>query len=65
MQGRSYLCKRLDLASKVAIVRPVDLKYYTKVRDFTDVHVTGGYPAYAPQVSLPFVPLMSGRPLLT
>ena len=32
----------------MAIVRPADLKYYTKVRDFCDVHVTGGrayYPA--------------------
>ena len=48
MQGRTYLCKKLDLESKVAIVRPADLKYYTKVRDFCDVHVTGGrayYPA--------------------
>ena len=48
LQGRTYLCKRLDLESKVAVVRPADLKYYTKVRDFCDVHVTGGrayYPA--------------------
>ncbi|KAK9816796.1 hypothetical protein WJX72_005198 [[Myrmecia] bisecta] len=47
-QGRTYLCKKLDLASKVAVVRPADLKYYTKTRDFCDVHVTGDkalYPA--------------------
>lgn len=29
-QGRSYLCKRLDLERRVAVVRPADLKYYTK-----------------------------------
>lgn len=46
-QGRTYLCKKLDLSSKVAVVRPADLKYYTKTRDFTDVHVIGGRKAYA------------------
>jgi hypothetical protein len=35
------------LSSKVAVVRPADLKYYTKTRDFTDVHVIGGRKAYA------------------
>ena len=30
----------------MAIVRPADLKYYTKVRDYTDVHVTGGRAYY-------------------
>ena len=46
-QGRTYLCKKLDLGSKVAVVRPADLKYYTKTRDFTDVHVIGGRKAFA------------------
>ena len=46
MQGRTYLCKKLDLSSKVAVVRPADLKYYTKTRDFTDVYVVGGKTAY-------------------
>ncbi|BDA42593.1 probable ATP-dependent helicase hrq1 [Coccomyxa sp. Obi] len=46
-QGRTYLCKKLDLSSKVAVVRPADLKYYTKTRDFCDVHVIGGRTAYA------------------
>ena len=41
-QGRTYLCTKLDLGRRLAIVRPADLKYYTKIRDFTDVHVTGG-----------------------
>ena len=45
-QGRTYLCKKLDLDSRVAVVRPADLKYYTKVRDYCDVHVTGGRAYY-------------------
>lgn len=51
MQGRTYLCKRLDLSAKLAVVRPADLKYYTKTRDFTDVHVLGGCAAFAHNVS--------------
>ena len=54
MQGRTYLCKKLDLGSKVAMVRAADLKYYTKTRDFTDVHVVGGHTAYPVRVSDPF-----------
>ena len=27
-------------------MRPADLKYYTKTRDFTDVYVVGGKTAY-------------------
>ncbi|KAF5838688.1 hypothetical protein DUNSADRAFT_2383 [Dunaliella salina] len=45
-QGRTYLCKSVDLTSMVAIVKPADLKYYTKVQDYTDIHVTGGRVAY-------------------
>ena len=55
LQGRTYLCKKLDLASKVAVVRPADLKYYTKTRDFCDVDVTGGHAAYQQQASLDFI----------
>ena len=50
LQGRTYLCKKLDLGSKVAMVRSADLKYYTKTRDFTDVHVVGGHTAYPVRV---------------
>jgi hypothetical protein len=32
VQGRTYLCRRLDLDSRVALVRPADVKYYTSVR---------------------------------
>lgn len=45
-QGRTYLCKKLDLGARVAVVRPADLKYYTKPVDFTDVHVVGGRSAF-------------------
>lgn len=45
-QGRTYLCKRLDVQAQQAIVRPVDVKYYTVVVDITDVHVCGGRLAY-------------------
>eukprot|EP00192_Tetraselmis_astigmatica_P001777 CAMPEP_0117690540 /NCGR_PEP_ID=MMETSP0804-20121206/25183_1 /TAXON_ID=1074897 /ORGANISM="Tetraselmis astigmatica, Strain CCMP880" /LENGTH=1807 /DNA_ID=CAMNT_0005503597 /DNA_START=438 /DNA_END=5863 /DNA_ORIENTATION=- len=45
-QGRSFLCKSLDLSKREAVVRPVDVQYYTKTRDFTDVHVVGGALAY-------------------
>ena len=55
LQGRTYLCKKLDLGQKVATVRAADLKYYTKTRDFTDVHVVGGHTAYPVMVwQLPF-----------
>lgn len=45
-QARPYLCKKLDLSARVALVRPADVKYYTKVADYQDVHVTGGKCAY-------------------
>ena len=50
LQGRTYLCKRLDLGAKLAVVRPADLKYYTKTRDFCDVHVVGGRALFAHNV---------------
>lgn len=46
--GRPHICSKLDLSARVALVRPADVKYYTRVRDVTDVHVTGGGVAYAP-----------------
>ena len=55
LQGRTYLCKKLDLGTKVATVRAADLKYYTKTRDFTDVHVVGGHTAYAVKVRLAWI----------
>lgn len=52
-QGRTYLCKKLDLDARVAVVRPADLKYYTKCIDYTDVHVRGGKAAYKPAPATP------------
>jgi DEAD/DEAH box helicase domain-containing protein len=45
-QGRSYLCRRVDLSSRVAEVVPADVRYWTKVVDLTNVHVLGGNVAY-------------------
>lgn len=45
-QGRAHLCKHLDLDARVAIVRPADVKYYTRTVDFTRVTVVGGQSAY-------------------
>lgn len=41
-QGKTYLVKKLDLSSKIAFCQVADLKYYTKTRDYTDIHVIGG-----------------------
>nr|CAB3448543.1 unnamed protein product [Digitaria exilis] len=42
-QGCSYLVERLDLSSKTAYCRVADhLKYYTKVRDHTEISVHEG-----------------------
>lgn len=49
-QGRTYLCTKLDLNKKIAFVRAADLKYYTTLRDFTDIHVTGSCVAYPAKV---------------
>lgn len=46
-QGHTYLCKKLDLGAKVAVVKLMQLKYYTTLRDYTDIHVLGGHVAYA------------------
>lgn len=45
-QGITYLVKDLNLSEKVATCEKADLKYYTKTRDYTDVHVVGGDIAY-------------------
>ncbi|RCV13919.1 hypothetical protein SETIT_2G385100v2 [Setaria italica] len=47
-QGVSYLVEELDLSSRTAFCRKVDLKYYTKTRDYTDINVLGGEFAYIP-----------------
>ncbi|KAK6921056.1 MrfA-like Zn-binding domain [Dillenia turbinata] len=50
-QGKTYLVKELNLATKIALCREADLKYYTKTRDYTDIHVIGGDIAYPASVS--------------
>ena len=47
-QGRPFLCRRLDLGSRVAEVAPADVRYYTTTIDYQDVHVLGGTVAYPP-----------------
>lgn len=59
LQGRPYLCSSLDLHSRVAKVRAADVKYYTKLRDFTDVHVTGGRVAYRLGALAPLAPQLT------
>ncbi|TXG51653.1 hypothetical protein EZV62_024177 [Acer yangbiense] len=41
-QGYTYLVKELSISSKTALCQKADLKYYTKTRDYTDIHVIGG-----------------------
>ena len=41
-QGRTYLIKSLNLSTMLAFCEEADLKYYTKTRDYTDIHVIGG-----------------------
>ncbi|KAK7861571.1 putative atp-dependent helicase ypra [Quercus suber] len=55
-QGKTYLVKKLDLSSKTAVCEEADLKYYTRTRDYTDVHVNGGniaYPVKVAKIQLP------------
>ncbi|PQQ02746.1 putative ATP-dependent helicase YprA [Prunus yedoensis var. nudiflora] len=50
-QGKTYLVTSLDLSRKIALCYVADLKYYTKCRDSTDIHVIGSKFAYRPQLS--------------
>lgn len=42
-QGKTYLVKNLNLSTKIASCQEADLKYYTKIRDYTDIEVVGGH----------------------
>lgn len=46
-QGRSFLCKKLDVAGRIATVRAVHVKYYTVPVSTIDIHVIGGHNAYS------------------
>ncbi|XVF11737.1 hypothetical protein REPUB_Repub08aG0053500 [Reevesia pubescens] len=50
-QGRTYLVKDLDLSRKIAYCEKAVLDYYTKTRDYTDIHIVGGKIAYPARVS--------------
>ncbi|XP_057459409.1 uncharacterized protein LOC130750031 isoform X1 [Actinidia eriantha] len=50
-QGKTYLVKELDISTKIAWCQVADLKYFTKTRDYTDVHVIGGDIAYPARIS--------------
>ncbi|RAL41651.1 hypothetical protein DM860_008833 [Cuscuta australis] len=50
-QGKTYLVKDMDLSSKIAWCQEADLKYYTKTRDYTDIHIVGGNISYPPRNS--------------
>ncbi|KAF6139525.1 hypothetical protein GIB67_015482 [Kingdonia uniflora] len=41
-QGKTYLVNALDLSGKVALCQEANLKYYTKTRDYTDIHGSNG-----------------------
>ncbi|KAK7411308.1 hypothetical protein VNO78_02741 [Psophocarpus tetragonolobus] len=55
-QGKTYLVEKLDLSSKTAFCKVADLKYYTKTRDYTDIHVIGGNIAYPIKVETNMFP---------
>ncbi|TYH99085.1 hypothetical protein ES332_A11G042300v1 [Gossypium tomentosum] len=50
-QGRTYLVKNLDLSRKIAYCEKAVVDYYTKTRDYTDIHIVGGKIAYPARVS--------------
>ncbi|XP_023761523.1 uncharacterized protein LOC111909963 isoform X1 [Lactuca sativa] len=49
-QGKTYLVKNLNLSTKIASCQEADLKYYTKIRDYTDIEVVGGHIAYPTKI---------------
>ena len=54
-QGKTYLVKDLDISRKVAWCQEADLKYYTKTRDYTDIHVVGGEIVWGALLTLLFI----------
>ncbi|TYI53920.1 hypothetical protein E1A91_D11G039700v1 [Gossypium mustelinum] len=50
-QGRTYLVKDLDFSRKIAYCEKAVMDYYTKTRDYTDIHIVGGKIAYPARVS--------------
>lgn len=50
-QGKTYLVKDLDTKGKIALCQRANMEYYTKTRDYTDIHVVGGNIAYPLKLS--------------
>ncbi|KAL8492390.1 hypothetical protein ACS0TY_023834 [Phlomoides rotata] len=50
-QGKTYLVKHLDISSKTAWCQQADVNYYTKTRDYTDIHVIGSNIAYPARIT--------------
>ncbi|KAM7279820.1 hypothetical protein ACFE04_006954 [Oxalis oulophora] len=50
-QGKTYLVTELNISSKFAFCREANVDYYTRIRDYTDIHVNGGNLAYAAKIS--------------
>ncbi|XP_021674858.2 uncharacterized protein LOC110660749 isoform X3 [Hevea brasiliensis] len=50
-QGKTYLVEELNISEKIAFCHRADLQYYTKTRDYTDIHVRGGDMAYLARIS--------------
>uniref|UniRef100_A0A2P2M9Z9 Putative ATP-dependent helicase hrq1 isoform X3 n=1 Tax=Rhizophora mucronata TaxID=61149 RepID=A0A2P2M9Z9_RHIMU len=51
-QGKTYLVKELNISEKIALCHKTDVDYYTKTRDYTDIHVLGGDIANPARVSM-------------
>jgi ATP-dependent helicase YprA (DUF1998 family) len=45
-QGKTYICSKIDHSTKVAIVRPIKVSYYTQIIDHTQIRVVGGQTAF-------------------
>ncbi|XP_027339177.1 uncharacterized protein LOC113852955 isoform X2 [Abrus precatorius] len=60
-QGKTYLIEKLDLSNKTAFCIEADLKYYTKTRDYTDIHVIGGNIAYPVKLETNMFPKSNAR----
>ncbi|KAI9088363.1 hypothetical protein K1719_029812 [Acacia pycnantha] len=60
-QGKTYLVEKLDLSNRVAFCKEADLKYYTKTRDYTDIHVIGGNIAYPVKIPTDMFPKTNAR----
>jgi DEAD/DEAH box helicase domain-containing protein len=45
-QGKTYICSKIDHSTKVAIVRPIKVSYYTQIIDHTRICVVGGQTAF-------------------